>query len=361
MKIFESKNKNIILDIGTRNSKALILEKVNGNTFQINHAMEEANYNFNFLPLQESKINDEENILEVLRLVYSRLKSMEKNVFVTIPDHVVIIRLINVKKSEVDSNINPKEAFKKAVLKKLKPTLPISIDRWFFDMQEVEDNNKEKIFLIEAILRNNLFEIEKQIRKLGLNPVGVDINSFNVVNLFSDYMDQEENKDKNISIVCFNNKSTTITVFRNGKLRTAQTRLIGSNDFAKKLSEAEEISHKEAEKILYNETLFLPEIAEEQDSIKNFKIIKPVFSELIMSLFNVYEYYTENFKESEIHKVIITGGFSNIKNIKHQLRARLNIDVVKGTELINCVDSSGNEVPENQLALFLPALGSAIR
>ncbi|MFA5478560.1 MAG: pilus assembly protein PilM [Candidatus Muiribacteriota bacterium] len=360
MRIFDNLNKRVILDIGTNYAKALMLEDKSDNVFKIKYAVEEANYNFNFLPLQESKIEDEANFLETVRLVYSRLKTMEKNVFITIPDHVVIIRLINLKSEEIPQS-NDAESIKNAVLKKIKPTLPISLDRWFFDMQEVENSSNGKIFLVEAILRNNLFEFERQIRKLGLNPVGVDINSFNTVNLFSDYLESDENRDKNISIVSLNNKSTTVMVFRNGSLRTAQTRLIGGFDFAKKIAESKNISISQAQKILYDETIFLPEISDKQENIINFNIIKPVLSELIMSLFNVYEYYTENFKESEINKIILTGGLSNMKNIAVQFNSRLNIEVHSGCDLIKCVDSSGNNVPKERLSILSSALGSALR
>lgn len=361
MNFFDFREKHIIIDIGTRYTKALSLEgKDSEKSFDIDYSIEDSSFEFNFLPLQECKITDEENFLEVLRLAYSKLKTMEKNVFVTIPDHAVIIRLITIKEEEFSKAKNDDDV-RNLVLKKLKPTLPISIDRWFFDLQEVENSGNSKLFLVEAILRNNLFEIEKNIRRLGLNPIGVDINSFNTVNVFSNYLSSENKRDKNISIVCMNHKSTTIMVFRNGNLRTAQTRLIGGYDFARKLSEEKNISFKDGEDILRNETVFLPELSEEQDNIKNYSILKPVFSELVTSLFNMFEYYSETFKESEIHEIIITGGFSNLKNIHSHLSSRLNIKVNRGSDIISIKQKKGSVISSEKINMLLPALGSAIR
>ncbi|MFW5782302.1 MAG: pilus assembly protein PilM [Candidatus Muiribacteriaceae bacterium] len=360
MKIFTNKSRNIILDIGTRYTKAIHLSEKSTEQMRIDHSIEESTYDFDFLPLQECKVKDEEKFLEVLRLCYSKLRTMEKNVFVTIPDHVVIIRLITLKEEDIEKGGGDSRV-KEIVVKKLKPTLPISIDRWFYDVQEVERTNAQRIFLVEAILRNNLFEIERQVRRIGLNPVGVDINSFNSVNLFSEYLESEDNTGRNISVVSLNNRSTTVMVFRNGHLRTAQTRLVGGYDIIRHLSEAHSINATDAEKIMREQTIFLPENTEEQDNINNFNIIKPVFSELLMSLFNMYEYYTENFKESEINKIILTGGLSNMKNLDKQLEARLNIDVIKGDSLVEVFNRKGERLSRQDINTLAASAGSLLR
>lgn len=361
MNFFDFREKHIILDIGTRYTKAFSVEgRDEDNVFEADYSIEDSSFEFNFLPLQECKITDEENFLEVLRLAYSKLRTMEKNVFVTIPDHCVIIRLVNIREDEISKAKNSDEV-RNIVLKKLKPTLPISIDRWFFDMQEVENSGNGRLFLVEAILRNNLFEIEKNIRRLGLNPVGVDINSFNTVNVFSEYLEKEDNRDKNISIMCMNNKSTTIMVFRNGNLRTAQTRLIGGYDFARRLSEERNLSLSESENILRNETIFLPENTDEQENIKNYSILKPVFSELITSIFNMFEYYSETFRESEIHEIIISGGFSNLRNFDRHLASRMNIKVKKSSDIVVVKKKKGNIISSDDVNSLIPCLGSSLR
>ena len=360
MGLFSFNNKKIIIDIGTYFTKAVIVEEKLENGAKVNFSIEPSVFELDFSPLQESKVEDEEKFIETLRLAYSRLKTMEKNVFINIPDHFVIIRLITLKPEE-HKGLSSKESLENAVLKKLKPSLPVNIDRWFFDMQMVDEIDGNKIFLIEAMLRSNLFEIERLVRKIGLNPVGVDINSFNCSNLFADYFEKKENHEKNISLVCINNKSTTIMIFRNGNLRTAQTRLIGGEDFIKRISEGKGISFKQAANVIHEETVFLPELAEQQDLIENYRYIKEVYSELIISLFNMFEYYTENFKESEIHEVIITGGLSNMSNIAENLEARLNIPVIRGSDIKHFRDKDGNDISQEDVNILASCVGSAFR
>jgi len=360
MGLFSFNDKKIIIDIGTFSTKAAIVEEKLENGAKVNHSIEPSSFQLDFSPLKESKINDEENFIETIRLAYSRLKTMEKNIFINIPDHFVIIRLITLKSDEFEG-ASSKESLENAVLKKLKPSLPINIDRWFFDLQMVDEVDGNKMFLVEAMLRSNLFEVERIVRKIGLNPVGVDINSFNCANLFSDYFESQENHGKNIALVNMNNRSTTIMIFRNGNLRTAQTRLVGGSDFIRKIKEGRDVSLEEAQHILKDETIFLPELAEQQELVENYRFIREVYSKLIISLFNMFEYYTENFKESEIHEVIITGGGANINNLAENLEARLNISVIKGSDIRMMKDKDGNELSPEDVNILSSCVGSAYR
>ena len=360
MGLFSFNDKKIIIDIGTFFTKAVIVEEKLENGAKVNHSIEPSGFQLEFSPLQESKVTDEENFIETIRLAYSRLKTMEKNVFINIPDHFVVIRLITLKPDE-HKGLSSKESLESAVLKKLKPSLPVNIDRWFFDLQMVDEIDGNKMFLVEAMLRSNLFEVERLVRKIGLNPVGVDINSFNCANLFADYFENKENHEKNIALVNMNHRSTTIMIFRNGNLRTAQTRLIGGDDFIKKIKAGREVSLEEAQKIMNEETVFLPEIAEQQELIENYRFIREVYSELIISLFNMFEYYTENFKESEIHEVIITGGGANINNLAENLQARLNIPVVKGSDIKILKDKDGNQLSPEDVNILSSCVGSSYR
>lgn len=239
--------------------------------------------------------------------------------YVAVSDQFLLTKILTVPTAD-------EAGMAEAVAARLKPALPMPLERWTWSWQALGSWQGSTIILAELMSKSNQLEIEKIVRKAGFNPKIIDAACFNSFNLLHDYFSGEELRDRNIAFITIGHSATTVCIVKNTALKTIQTKPIGMRHFAAALAEGLGINDSEAENILKNETVFLPEFVEEQEQVENYLHIKPVFGELVRSIFSLFEYYVDKFKETRIDRMVLTGGGANLKNIEVALSGHLNLD-----------------------------------
>jgi type IV pilus assembly protein PilM len=270
---------------------------------------------------------------------------------IAVPDLMVVVNWLSIpQKVGIDMH--------STVKLKLEPLLPHEVDKWFIDHQVVDDSEKNNV-ITEAILQDTLLAVGGLVQELGYNPIIVDGCFFNVLNLFHDYLVDPENKEKNIAILTMGNESTTVSVFREGVLKIMRNISVGGGKFTKTLMSQLNVTLEEAEKLKREGVFFLADSLSEQNKVKNYNIIKPVFGELIKELYNSFDAYLARFREFKINEIIMTGGTANFRNVNLAIEQHLNIPIKKAEEIIQV--ESFQELTPDDFNIISTAVGSLMR
>ncbi len=270
---------------------------------------------------------------------------------IAVPDLMVVVNWLSIpQKVGID--------MRSTVRLKLEPLLPHEIDKWFIDHQVIDDSEKNNV-ITEAILQETLLSVGGMIQEMGYNPLIIDGCFFNCLNLFHDYLVDPENKDKNIAILTMGNESTTVSVFREGVLKIMRSISVGGGKFTKTLMSQLNVTLEEAEKLKREGVFFLADSLAEQNKVKNYNIIKPVFGELIKELYNSFDAYLARFREFKINEIIMTGGTANFRNVNLAIEQHLNIPIKKAEEIVQV--ESFQELTPDDFNVISTALGALMR
>lgn len=352
---FKKNTTKIALELGHFSYKLAILDKRNRSNYMLkDYEIIPHNHSIDLPAGIESSFDEFKSMITVLRDVLSKHKIKKGNAAVVVPDSFVFSKIIS-----INGPVEP-VAMESTVKNKLKTILPLPIERFNVSYQVVGEFNKKILVIAEAFLIIHLDEVERVIRKLGFNPIIVDSSSFMSQNLFNDYLESPDNRNKNIAIMNMGHVDFSILLFKNGDLRVNLSKKMGVSSMVDELSRKKQITIKNALKCINENMIFLPELSPEQENIDNFKAINEWVGELIRHIFAFFEYYLDRFHETRIDEIIFTGGGVNIQNIAIFLQNHLNVKIIKGTELVNITHSEKSISDEEQAVLF-PAVSAAER
>lgn len=273
--------------------------------------------------------------------------------FITVPDNLVVINWITMA-------VKAQDAVEKSIGPSLAPLLPLEIDRWFYDWQIIEVSKKQTTVLSEAILKNNLEEIGNLVTDCGLLPCGLDSTFFNLVNVYHDYLVKADNEKKNICLVYMGHQATTVAFFKGGVLKSSRVIQSGGMHFTSLIMEKRNLSDEDAEKLKFEQEVFVRDNPDKQNKNEIYNIIKPAFGDLIKSIYNSVDQYLARFREFKIHEIILSGGCGSFKNLDAALQSNLNTKTMLGTDLTK-IESKDGKLPEEHKHLYTSAVGALMR
>jgi len=346
----------VAFDIGTKNIKFIEVDK--------NLSTEKEIYikNFKIIPTPpdcllssytENPVINPGLLKDSIESLAESVNAKNRDAVLVMYDSTVIINWLNI-------SVKPNENLNGLVLEKLSTFLPVAVNEWFIDFHTLEEKNENKVIISEAILKQNLFEFGDIFQKAGLNLKTVDISSFNVINLFNNYLSNPENAKKNIALVNMGNNNTTVMIFKEGILKNLRNLGVGGKDFTQNIMDAKELGLEDAEKYKKEELFFVASESEEQSKVENYNIIKPSFGKLIKGMYDSFDHYLAKFREFKIHEIILTGGPANFRNMEKLIYRHLNINVTVGSELL-VVKYNGNDLMKNEVNTFSSAIGALMR
>jgi type IV pilus assembly protein PilM len=347
--------KTVAIDIGSRYLKVAVIAD-----YDPEEGIELEDFNIVELPEEsfvstypEKPLVASKEIEDVLKTVITELKLKGKDAIIAIPDSLTFVNWVSVPLKQADN-----KELAEQVETKLQPVLTQELENYYYDWIKVSDEDKNNI-LTQAIFRDTLMEIGSMIQRLGLVPVAIDSTFFTMLHVFYDYLERKAGKGQNVSIVYLGHETTTIAIFRDTHLRTIRKLNIGGEKISKILMSQLSISMEEAERMKQEDVFFEPDNPAEQNKIKNYAIIRPVFGELIKELYNSFDSYLAKWREFKIDEIILTGGTSNFTKIDKAIQQHLNIPIRRGEEFIK-VDCEKGIVPD-EVNLLLPSIGALLR
>jgi Tfp pilus assembly PilM family ATPase len=291
----------------------------------------------------------------------------KQNLMLLLPDFAFTMNMITVPAKASD------EERAQVLSEELQTLLPPDSNpaEWIVRQVDLGQLHSNFLVYVAAIRRANLLKIGTECQNLGPNPIAIDMTILNVINVFHDYLIAPENMEKNIALLNFGHQASSVAIYKQGKLTTLHTKIIGTGRdqgllvggraFTRKIMEHFKLSEDEAEEYKKNEVFFLPEFVPEQDKIANYQVIKPIFGELVKGLFTITEHYVARFREFKVDEVILTGGGANFSNIDVVLGGHLNTMVRQGADMVSIVDGAGNELSAAEKNILTPAIGAFCR
>lgn len=357
-----------VVDLGSRNLKAVQAKRLEANRFQV--------FGYNMVQAQEepmfkADVGDDVEVPASFSRAFSQLISeaglKRQNLLMLFPDFAFTMNMVTLpaKVTEEERNVQVEEERKTLLPPDSNP------EEWIVRTVELGQLHANYLIYMAAMREENLLKVGTECQNLGTNPIMIDMTILNALNVFHDYLTDSANLEKNIAILNFGHYASSVAIFKQGKLTTLHTRVIGTGKeqnllvggkaFTKKIMEHFKLSEDEAEDYKKNEVFFLPEFVPEQDKIANYQVIKPIFGELVKGLFTITEHYVARFREFKVDEVILTGGGANFSNIDVVLSGHLNTQVRQGADMISMVDAQGNELSATEKNVLTPAVGAFCR
>ena len=290
---------------------------------------------------------------EKLKELVAKTGTKGSYAFITIPDNLVVINWITMA-------VKAQDAVEKSIGPSLAPLLPLEIDRWYYDFQIIEVSKKQTTVIAEAVLKSNLEEIGNLVTECGLIPCGLDSTFFNLMNVYHAYLAKTDNEKKNICLIYMGHQATTVAFFKGGLLKSSRVIQSGGMHFTSLIMEKRNINDEEAEKLKFEQEVFVRDNPDKQNKNEIYNIIKPAFGDLIKSIYNSVDQYLARFREFKIHEIILSGGCGSFKNLDAALQANLNTKTILGTEITR-MSSKDGKLPEEDKHLYTCAVGALMR
>ena len=176
-----------------------------------------------------------------------------------------------------------------------------------------------------------------------------------------------------IAIIDIGHSTTTIAIIKNNTIRLVRQVGVSGQDFTESMAGTLASENGEIELSLDQAESLKKEIGIPDESEALLKdglsarqvssMIRPVLERLTNDIRRSFEYYSSQFGEGNVVKIILSGGMSRMKNIKHHIFSMLSMPV----ELLNAPESLKlklkGDTAENfkeDFSVIAPCIGAAL-
>lgn len=359
---------NWVVDLGSRHLKAVQAKQIGKLKYEVSaYKMVDAQEEVLFKPDVSEDIEVPPSFSRAFAELVKEGALRKQNILLMFPDFAFLMNMVTVPSKASDDE--RAELVREEVVTLLPPDAnPLE---WTVQEFELGALHSNYLVYLAALRERNMLDVGTECQNLGPNPIVIDMAILNAINVFHDYLIAPENMEKNIALLNFGHQASSMAIYKQGKLTTLHTKVIGTGKdqnllvggkaFTRKIMEHFKLSEDEAEEYKKNEVFFLPEFVPEQDKIANYQVIKPIFGELVKGLFTITEHYVARFREFKVDEVILTGGGANFSNIDVVLGGHLNTLVRQGADMVSIVDGAGNELSAAEKNILTPAIGGFCR
>ena len=359
MGIFGSDNLALGVDIGTSAVKMVELKKNPSGGMP-----ELVNYAIMPLPLDamsEGSVSDPQAVAEVIKEMVKAHKLKSSRIFASVSGQNVIMRFNKLP-------IMSPEELTTTVRIEAEQYVPYSIDDVSIThavLKTVEEDGEEgssryKILLVVA--QKDLVNSYTEALKIAIGKcevVEVDtIAAINALeNSFMQTADSQEGGDV-IAIIDFGARTTSISVLKSGVLEFTRNIPIAGNNITEGLKDTLKQEFDQAESIKITEGSIGAEAMGNEIS----EVIQSTVEELVIEIRRSFDYFKAQSREPMIHKIILSGGSSNLGGFSTYLMNELGVDVNLGNPLEGiAITVDDTEELYNNLQQFTVAIGLALR
>lgn len=345
-----AKQQSIGLDIGTHSIK-LVQVKETKKGYQL--------LNFGILPLPQEAIVDG-TIMDVnaaaekIRNLLAAEKVKVKEAVISVSGHAVIVKKIKLPLMSEDQ-------LSESISWEAEQYIPFDIDDVNIDFQILETKEEDMManqmeIILVAAKKEKINDYTGLILEAGLNPLVVDVDSFALQNVFE--LNHQVDEKEMVALVNIGASVTNINVLKGNISNFTRDITVGGNRYTEAIQKELQVGFRQAEalKMGANMAGFSPG--------KIAPIIVSVTKDLAQEIRRSFEFFRSASTESEIHKIILSGGCACIPGIDRFFTEALNIP----TEIIkpfNCLKIPSKQFDLEYLKAMSPiaavAVGLAIR
>lgn len=352
---FGSNDTALGIDIGSSAVKMVQLKKSKGGGIELT--------NYGYMPLPPEAmadgISDPQAVADAIKQIKSDKKIKLSNIYASISGQSVIMRFTKLP-------VMAPEELEQTVKIEAEQYVPYSIDEVSITHavlkqveEEEEGGGKYKILLVVA-QKDLVNSYTEAIKSGGGSCEVVDVDTIAAINaLENSYMmtaDSQEGGEV-VAIIDSGAKTTNISVLKAGILEFTRNIPIAGNNITQAISDTLNMDAEQAEQTKISEG----SVGDGSGSEIS-ELIQNQVDELATEIRRSFDYFKAQSREPMIHKIILSGGSSNLNGFDTYLMNDLAIDVQRGNPLegisINCAET---DELYNNLQQFTVAIGLALR
>lgn len=306
-----TKQQSIGLDIGTHSIK-LVQVKETKKGYQL--------LNFGIMPLPQEAIVDG-TIMDVnaaaekIRNLLTSEKVKIKEAVISVSGHAVIVKKIKLPLMSEDQ-------LSESISWEAEQYIPFDIDDVNIDFQILETKEEDMManqmeIILVAAKKEKINDYTGLILEAGLNPVVVDVDSFALQNVFE--LNHQVDEKEMVALVNIGASVTNINVLKGNISNFTRDIAVGGNRYTEAIQKELQVGFRQAEalKMGANMAGFSPG--------KIAPIMVSVMKDLAQEIRRSFEFFRSASTESEIHKIILSGGCACIQGIDRFFTEALNI------------------------------------
>jgi type IV pilus assembly protein PilM len=346
-KIFSSSDKFFALDLSDLSVKIFELERGSKKDKIRSYRSQDIPAGY----IEDDKIIDKKKTAQIIREAIGKSgpkKVNTKKVICSIPESKAFLRIINIPKVD-------EEEAREAVRWELEANIPLTSDQVYFDWQFLGEAGGKQNVLTVAVSKGIIDDLAEVLSMAGLEVYGLEVES--IATLRS--LVPVESLAKEIFLIADIGARRTSFIISEGTVPYFTSSIpfsseIISNAIAGQLS----VGMVEAEKIKIEHGI---EHSLESSSV--FRVVEPMLENLASEIDKTIDFYRSISKEhSDVKKIILSGGGSNLRGILPYLTTRLSREITMGDPWINL--NLGSDLPiidkENSVR-YTTAVGLALK
>lgn len=341
-------SKGIIgLDIGASSIKVVQLKRGNPPSL-INYAVVE-------LPedgvIVDGNISDAETAAECVKEAIGQLSAKGFPIHSALSGQNVIVRFIHMP-------MMTEEDLAETIKFEAEQYVPYPIEDVALDFESLSQVDSDVgagqlLILLVVAQKEQIGTYMGCLRQAGVVPDVLDVDTFAVINALHNTI-SEENV---VSVIDIGAATSNISILKDGVLQFTRSIPIAGNNITSVIQNVLKLDFEQAENVKIQEGIA---IDDEENEVS--EVVRTIVEELVGEIRRSFDYYKAQHRESQIDKLILTGGTSKLKNIDAFMANELGYEVEIGDPLMDVeVEIEDQEDFQDKILELTVAIGLALR
>lgn len=354
---FGASNTAVGVDIGTSAVKIVQLKKTPSGPELINYGM---------MPLSpdsmvEGAVGNPQSVSAAIKEILKSRKIKPERSFASISGQNVIMRFTKLP-------IMSPDELEQTVRIEAEQYVPYAIDEVSIThsvlstVDEDDDGGGKYMILLVVAQKDLVASYTDVLKSSGVGVEIVDVDTIAAINaLEGSYMQSASSQEGGevVAIIDAGARTTNISVLKAGILGFTRNIPIAGNNITEMIRDVMKQEFDQAETIKIEEA----EVSiGDSGSNEIAEVVKTTVEELASEIRRSFDYYKAQSREPLIHRIILSGGTSNLKSFNTYLSNELGVDVYMGNPLEGiAVTAPDPDELYNNLQQFTVAIGLALR
>jgi type IV pilus assembly protein PilM len=263
--------------------------------------------------LEDGALQDPDTVGKAIAALVDNLKIKNKKVAISISGYSVIVKKINLavmSEAELEKHIHAEA----------EQYIPFDIDDVYMDFQDLKtstaDDERTDVMLVAA-KKEVVDGYLNMLRKLGLQPVVVDVDAFALENAF----EASAGSNENVALVDIGSAKMNINIVCRGSSVLARDVILGGRQLTEQIQNRFDLSFEEAEALKTGEMA----AGEKQEVLED--IFASACGQWITEVKRAIDFFYSNHPDETISRVVLSGGGAKIAGLADLFRKELEIEV----------------------------------
>lgn len=263
----------------------------------------------------DGRIMDMEGLAQTIRSLFKVQKIKEKNVAISTGGHSVVIKTINTGKM-ADKELQ------KTIHAEAEQYIPYDIDDVNIDYQilgESEFSPDQMNVLLVAVKKDLVAEYIRLIRKAGLTPSIIDVDTFALQNIYETLPETDPEEVTLLVDVGFS--KTSLNILKNNASMMMRDTVSGFNQILETMADQYDIDIEAAGQIILGKT----QPPGDPEGVK--EICRDAANTWCAEICEVVHTFQSNTNDTKLGKILLSGGGGFVEGFAQSLNSELDVPV----------------------------------